>query len=150
MSVEGRRVRPSTRAKQARVRTAARQLFLEHGFGGTSMDAVAAAAGVSKQTVYSYYPSKAALFTAVLRASTIDSPLHPLRLAQEEAAPRDAAALRRALTSLAQRIVGTMLQPDYLALLRVVIAEAPRFPELADLLRRAVPERGADAVGDLL
>ena len=49
-------------AKRAQISAAARAVFLERGYAGASMDAVTAAAGVSKQTLYSYFPSKALLF----------------------------------------------------------------------------------------
>ena len=53
-------------AKREQIRTAAQQLFLDKGFGETSMDSVTAAAGVSKQTLYRYYETKAVLFADVL------------------------------------------------------------------------------------
>jgi AcrR family transcriptional regulator len=144
-----RTVRPGTLVKQERVRACARQLFLERGFGDTSMDAIAESAAVSKQTLYSYYPSKAALFSGVVCAITVAGPRQPLA-AGSQPALGDAEALRRALTALAVGIVETMLQPEYLALLRVVIAEQPRFPELAAHFRAAVPDRGFAAIGELL
>src|SRR6185295_18228522 len=54
--------------KRNAVLMAAAQLFLEHGYDPVSMDAVAAAADVSKRTVYSYFDSKTTLFTAILIA----------------------------------------------------------------------------------
>jgi TetR/AcrR family transcriptional repressor of mexJK operon len=52
--------------KQTTIAQAALDLFLQQGYAATSMDAVAARAGVTKQTVYRYYPSKEELFTAVM------------------------------------------------------------------------------------
>ncbi len=52
--------------KMAQVNEAAHRLFLEHGFAATSMDAVAREAGVSKATLYSYFPSKEALFAHLI------------------------------------------------------------------------------------
>ena len=49
-------------------------LFLEQGYAATSMDAVASYAGVTKQTVYRYYPSKEELFTAVMEKIRADDP----------------------------------------------------------------------------
>jgi TetR/AcrR family transcriptional repressor of mexJK operon len=60
--------------KQATIVKAALELFLEQGYAATSMDAVASQAGVTKQTVYRYYPSKEDLFTAVLEKIRADEP----------------------------------------------------------------------------
>jgi TetR/AcrR family transcriptional repressor of mexJK operon len=60
--------------KQATIVQAALELFLEQGYAATSMDAVASEAGVTKQTVYRYYPSKEDLFTAVMKKIRADEP----------------------------------------------------------------------------
>ena len=60
--------------KQATIVQAALDLFLEQGYAATSMDAVANHAGVTKQTVYRYYPSKEELFTAVMEKIRADEP----------------------------------------------------------------------------
>lgn len=60
--------RPKDPAKRAAILEAAERMFLEHGFEGVSMDQIAAAAGVSKLTVYSHFGDKDALFTAAARA----------------------------------------------------------------------------------
>jgi TetR/AcrR family transcriptional repressor of mexJK operon len=60
--------------KQATIVQAALDLFLEQGYAATSMDAVASQSGVTKQTVYRYYPSKEELFTAVMEKIRADEP----------------------------------------------------------------------------
>lgn len=60
--------------KQATIVQAALDLFLEQGYAATSMDAVAGQAGVTKQTVYRYYPSKEDLFSAVMAKIRADEP----------------------------------------------------------------------------
>lgn len=60
--------------KQATIVQAALNLFLEQGYAATSMDTVARQAGVTKQTVYRYYPSKEELFTAVMEKIRADEP----------------------------------------------------------------------------
>jgi len=60
--------------KQVSIVQAALSLFLDQGFAATSMDAVASLAGVTKQTVYRYYPSKEELFTAVMEKIRADEP----------------------------------------------------------------------------
>lgn len=141
---------PRARAKRNQIRTAAQQLFLRNGFAGTSTDAIASEAGVSKQTLYAYYPSKEDLLADVLKqlihqfadAYPLDEP------AQQP--PGSRTALAATLNELAQGIVATLMQPDYLALVSVMIAELPRFPHLGTLFRRAVPEQVLGRVANVL
>jgi TetR/AcrR family transcriptional repressor of mexJK operon len=65
-----RRGRPRDPERMRRVLEAARQHFFEHGYEGANLDAIAEAAGVSKMTVYSYFPSKEALFENVVGSRT--------------------------------------------------------------------------------
>lgn len=64
----------NARKKQSDIVQAARSLFLEIGFGASSMDAVANLAGVTKQTVYRYFPSKEELFSAVMESIRDEEP----------------------------------------------------------------------------
>jgi TetR/AcrR family transcriptional regulator of autoinduction and epiphytic fitness len=59
----------------------------------------------------------------------------------DEGGFESAEAVRQALGELARRLIANVMQPDYLALMRVVIAETPRLPQLGSLYRAAVPER---------
>src|SRR4051794_11294122 len=63
-----RRGRPPSAAKRSAILAAATESFLTHGYTRTTLDDVAAAAGVSKQTVYSHFTDKETLFLAVLTA----------------------------------------------------------------------------------
>ncbi len=67
-SAPASRGRPKDPAKRHAILEAAKDLFLTHGFTGTSMDAVASEAGVSKLTVYSHFSDKETLFTAAVEA----------------------------------------------------------------------------------
>ena len=129
------------RAKRDQILTGARRVFLRDGFAGASTDAIAAEAKVSKRTLYVYYPSKEDLFVDVLRKLTIENPQTRALESMERMSPADGGELRRDLLNLAQKIVSTMMQPDYLALLRTTIADIHRFPQLAGLFRATVPER---------
>jgi TetR/AcrR family transcriptional regulator, mexJK operon transcriptional repressor len=129
-------------AKREQIRTAAEQLFLDRGFGETSMDAVTAAAGVSKQTLYRYYETKAALFADVLGQLIAEA--EPLVKNPPTASHlRTTSNLKTLLTSLSQDYLERVLEPRQLALLRVVIAEGNRFPELIESFRSTLPARGA-------
>jgi TetR/AcrR family transcriptional regulator, mexJK operon transcriptional repressor len=142
----------STRAQKTReqIRAAAQRLFLQQGYLATSTDAILAEAGIaSKETLYRHYASKEELFADVLRHITLEQPRFATQLSQLPA-PQDLPALRQALTTLARELLSLMLQPEYQALVRVVMAEMPRFPQLGRLYRATVPERGLLILTDLL
>ena len=129
-----------TERTRAQIRDAARQLFLQHGFQGTSTDAILAAAGIaSKETLYRHYARKEDLFVDVLRSLTVDRP--DLRQFMKPApSPSSKQELRVLLRDNAQEVLENMLQPDYLAMIRLMMAELPRFPQLGALFRQTVPE----------
>jgi TetR/AcrR family transcriptional repressor of mexJK operon len=136
--------RQNRRAQQTRdqIRAAAYRLFLQHGYLGTSTDAILAEAGISsKETLYRHYASKEDLFVDVLGNLTLSQPRISSKLSALPA-PHDLPSLRQALTTVAREILTIMIQPEYLALLRVIIAETPRFPQLGPMFRATVPERG--------
>ncbi|WP_437669165.1 TetR/AcrR family transcriptional regulator [Sorangium sp. So ce131] len=126
-------------AKQAQIRAAARRLFLERGVGATSTDALAAEAGVSKRTLYVYYPSKELLLQSVIEELLAAS--GPRGLAPGAPLPEGAQAFREALAGFLRAVLATMMQPDYLGLVRVIVAEIPRMPELGVMVRETVPTR---------
>jgi AcrR family transcriptional regulator len=129
-------------AKREQIVAGARLVFLRDGFAGASTDAIAAEAGVSKRTLYSYYPGKEELFADVLRRLTIDNPHTQVLAMVEETDPGDFGELRETLVGLAGRVASIMMDPDYLALLRIIIADTHRFPQLGEIYRSTVPERG--------
>ncbi len=137
-------------AKRAQIRDAAQRLFLDQGYAATSMDAVTAAAGVSKQTVYVYYPSKRALFADVLEQASVGHPEFQALDYLRTAHPASRAELQEVLTQLAQRVLQTMLQPEYISLLRALIPEVRSHPELGELFREVVARRSLQSVGQLL
>ena len=132
---------PRARAKRDQILSGARRVFLRDGFAAASTDAIAAEARVSKRTLYVYYPSKEELFADVMRKLTIENPQTRALETIEEMSPGSEGELRRDLLELAEKIVTTMMQPDYLALLRTTIADTHRFPQLGGLFRASVPER---------
>jgi TetR/AcrR family transcriptional regulator, mexJK operon transcriptional repressor len=141
LSVTAEEMRPRARAKRDQILAGARLVFLRDGFAAASTDAIASEAKVSKRTLYVYYPSKEELFAEVMRRLTIENPQARALESIEEMSPGDEEELRRDLLELAGRIVATMMQPDYLALLRTTIADTHRFPQLGGLFRATVPER---------
>src|SRR6266478_2505225 len=132
------------------IRAAAQRLFLQHGFLGTSTDAILAEAGISsKETLYRHYSSKEELFVDVLGHLTLSQPGFSEKLVVLPT-PHDLLSLRQALTQLSREILSLMRQPEYLALVRIIIAEAPRFPQLGSLFFSTVPQRGLTLIMALL
>ncbi|MGV9288610.1 TetR/AcrR family transcriptional regulator [Streptomyces sp. NPDC003719] len=151
MDTEGTRRPPSgARAalkRQAIVR-AARKLFLREGFG-VGMDAIAAAAGVSKVTVYNHFGSKEALFTAVIAGAVDESLTGEPAAALTHLAEAD--DLRAALLDAARGWVRSVRADDDVTALRnLVAAEAHRFPELGRAWQRHGPEGHHPAVAQAL
>ena len=139
---------PRGRAKRDQILEAARRLFLERGFERTSMEAIRAEAGVSKPTLYSYYPGKEALFDAVLRG-LMEGPRDWLSGAGELSL-ESREDLRRVLSEVAERVIENFMRPDYLALARVIVAETPRFPQLGELFLSGTFERNLGFMSTLL
>jgi AcrR family transcriptional regulator len=123
-----------THAKRKQIR-AAQRLFLELGYERAFMDAIARAAGVSKQTLYHYRLAKERLFVDVRRALTIERFQQAAPFAFAEHPITSRAKLEAALPADAASAVEHILSPEHVALLRILIAEAPRFPRIADHFR---------------
>jgi TetR/AcrR family transcriptional repressor of mexJK operon len=144
--------RQHTRAQQTRerLRAAAHRLFLKLGYLATSIDAILAEAGISsKETLYRHYANKEALFVDVLAHLTLEQPGFSEKLATLPR-PHDLPSLRQALTQLSREILSMMSQPGYLPLVRMIIAEAPRFPQLGTLFFSTVTQRGLAIMTALL
>ena len=144
--------RQSRRVQQTRerLRVAAHRLFLQQGYLATSIDAILAEAGISsKETLYRHYANKEALFVDVLAHLTLSQPGFSQKLAALPT-PHDLPSLRQALTQLSREILSMMSQPGYLALVRIIIAEAPRFPQLGTLFFSNVTQRGLAIMTALL
>ncbi len=122
-------------AKRAQIADAARRLFLDQGFAATSMDAVTAEAGVSKQTLYSYFPTKTDLLIEVINTSVSKLVLAPPR-AVELGTRED---LRNALIGFSAGLTQALMRPEGIALVRLVLGEAFRVPELRRAFRDALP-----------
>ncbi len=114
--------RPKDVEKRAAILVAASLLFLEQGFERTTLEAVAARAGVSKLTVYSHFHNKEGLFEALI-ASKCEECFEAREFS--ELAPLGPPV---ALTRIANAFLSLMFQPDVLALHRVLIASATPEP----------------------
>jgi TetR/AcrR family transcriptional regulator, mexJK operon transcriptional repressor len=121
--------------KAETILAAAKQMFLEHGFGAVSMDALARTAGVSKATVYAHFAGKEELFGAVIERQCEQ---YFSGFSADELDPRD---VRGSLGVLGRRFLDLVLSPDGIALHRIIVAEVSRFPALGQVFWRAGPER---------
>lgn len=110
--------------KRALITRAATRLFLDLGYDRTSLARVAEEAGVSRATLFKQFPTKAALFDAIV----LDSWTEAEGGTTDAPPPGDLAA---GLTTLGRRYAALLAQPLMSDLFRIVIAELPRFPELA-------------------
>lgn len=148
MSIPARRGGRPSRLKAAQLQDSildvATELFLNHGFGATSIEAVAKGARISKRTFYHRYRDKAALFQAVMRR-LIERWLSPSGPVIAETGPLEEVLVRTAL-----RILSIALSEEALALHRLLVAEAKRFPELAEAVTRSGARQGIERMVTLL
>jgi AcrR family transcriptional regulator len=107
--------------------TTAGRVFLAHGYEGTSMDQIAAAAGVARRTLYNQFAGKKALFDATMTRLWEQMPSGAIT----DAADRDESPAE-VLYAIGRTIVGFWAPPEAVALLRLLIWESERFPELGE------------------
>lgn len=143
------RVRKTSRAtlsqrKRKQIIEAATKIFLEHGYHGASMDAVTAAAGVSKPTLYSLVGNKEELFEQILR-SAADEILLPTKQSL-----KSVKTIEAALYEFAKRYAEVLLSKEMLAVHRLGVGEAQRFPHLGKLFYNAGPAKALEGVTSYL
>ncbi len=131
--------------KHRAILAAANSLFVQSGYQGTSMDEIAAAAGVSKQTVYKHFADKERLFEAVV-LETLDQAGDPFRA--EIDGLRQTTDVVAGLRELAVRYLETVTQPRVVQFRRMVIGEAARLPDLARTYYERAPDRTIAALAD--
>lgn len=135
---------PAGRGKVAQILSAARRVFLERGFGSATTDMIQREAGVSKSTMYAHFPTKDELFAAVVQ-SECEAFMQQL-LAQ----PSDELGLREMLARVGIQFLDLILDPSRLALYRIVLSEAPRFPQLGQSFYASGPKRLQDRLTQVL
>jgi AcrR family transcriptional regulator len=110
---------------------AALKVFAAQGFSGATMDAVATEAGLTKPTLYSYFPSKDDLFQAMMLAKRdlmLDVFDHP------------SGSMVADLLNFAWAYADTVMRPDMLSLARLIIGEVSRFPEIGRAYQASGPD----------
>jgi AcrR family transcriptional regulator len=139
---------PRRRRKEARpgeLVAAALDCFAERGFAATKLDDIAAKAGVSKGTVYLYFPSKEELFKTVVRESLLPNIARAETMLGDSDVPA-AAQLR----GLLEFMTGRMASSPVGIIPKLVITEAGNFPDIARFYLDQVVHRGFALVGRVL
>lgn len=130
--------------KRTQILNGAAAVFAADGYEGASMAHIAAAAGVSKGTLYNHFDSKAALFTAYVGEMCDQYLARVFDGADHDGDPSDV------LEAIGKRMVLMMLSDVGLTIYRVVIAEAAKFPDLARGFFEAGPARATGFMADWL
>src|SRR2546423_12012928 len=137
MSEAGQRWSRRKEARPQEILDAALKLFAEKGFAAARMDDVARRAGVTKGTIYLYFPSKEELFKSLVRAA-IGGTLEQVTAYAEayEGSARDL------LVSVLRTIGTVMRTSDRIVLPKIILAEAGHLPDLARFYRFEIIEKG--------
>ena len=115
---------PANRKRQvAKILRNARRLFAQHGYDRVSMDRIAAACGLTKPVLYYYFENKRAVLLAVLEA-------HWAEQAAVLEGFQPSADARKTLSDLAELILRETARADTSDIIRIVLAEAARHPEI--------------------
>lgn len=110
--------------KRESMLAAATELFLENGYDRTSLARIAQQAGVSRATLFKQFPTKAALFEATVLAAGRTPAPEPVDVPSED--------FCAGLVALGRAYAELLARPEMTSLMRTVIAESPRFPELRE------------------
>lgn len=114
----------------ARILEAARKIFLERGFEGASIDEIAEVARSGKPTIYARFRDKRALFTEVVTRDVLS------RITEFKTKVPTGATMEERFTSAAITLLHWGLDSDRIGLMRLAVAEARRFPDLATTVVR--------------
>jgi TetR/AcrR family transcriptional regulator, mexJK operon transcriptional repressor len=127
--------RPKDALKRERILMAAENAFFTRGFSDTTIERIAADAGVSKVTVYGHFGDKETLFEAVVtrEATQIEAAVDQLVTAQS--------SLEQSLINLGEIFIGFVLSPRVINFDRLLVAEAVKNPALAKRFMTAGPHQ---------
>ncbi|RUR81706.1 TetR family transcriptional regulator [Chlorogloeopsis fritschii PCC 6912] len=140
----GRPAKGTAKERMERLLNEATRVFLEYGYGLSSIDILAREAHVAKRTIYQHFGNKAELFGAVVHRLS-DSVLAPFPNLSEDTRP-----IEQVLVAFAQQLITRVTSQEAIGLQRIVIGEASRFPELAKLYYDNGPARAIFALANYL
>jgi len=135
------RRRVSQDERRAAILEAALDVFSERGFAAARLDDVAQKAGVAKGTLYLYFPDKEALFEELLRGLANPILERFAALSADQTIPAGV-MLERILEVFASQVIGTKRE----RLVRLIIAEGPRFPRIAEFYHHEVISKGREII----
>lgn len=136
----GRPTRAEAERRHSALLEAATRLFLAHGPDAVSMDEIAKRAGVAKRFIYARYGDKSELFVAAIEHCFAD------RLETLQAFAPERQHVEKGLLQFGRTLLDIALQPDALALNRLFVTAAPRFPGLARLFIERNRQRGINEI----
>jgi TetR/AcrR family transcriptional repressor of mexJK operon len=131
-------------ARAERIMRAARDMFFRHGYHGATTDMIQAAAGVSKATLYRYFPSKEQLFRASLEAHSRDFLASIGRIATQNEDPRTF------LLEFGVEFLQALVSSGGLRTFRLMMAEGERFPDVGKLFYSVGPTATVELVASYL
>lgn len=131
-------------ARREAILDVAKHSFLDNGYAGTTMSGIAAELGGSKGTLWSYFPSKEALFGAVIDRATRQFRQQLTVILN----PDD--GLETALRRFCAEFLGKVSSPEAIALHRLVVGETSRFPELGSIFYERAPRQTHLLLGDFI
>lgn len=122
--------------KARQILAGAKSVFLERGYEGASVEEIARRAQVSKGTIYNYFPDKQTLFAAVVNGECQKQSQRIFEI------DRNGEDIETVLRNIALHFVEFVLSPFAQNIFRIVLAEAPRFPELGQAFYESGPALG--------
>ncbi len=140
-------LRPSSVRKRESMLAAAQEQFLAQGYEAVTMDSIARASGVAKQTLYSHFGGKEGLFLELVGSQTRAA---SVRVLGEAPAIPPGVGAGAVLAPILEQQLATVLDPGLLALRRLVIGLLPQFPDLARELHQHGPQRAMDSLAEVL
>lgn len=141
----GRPTRDQAELRNVELLDKSLDLFLEHGFERTTIEAITAKVGMAKRTVYARYGDKLTLFKAALHRA-IEEWMVPIERLREA----ETADLEETLQQVGKILVANILTPAGLRLMRITNAESIRMPEIAEYTVREGTEPTMRFLTDLL
>lgn len=131
---------PRGERRRAAILEAAKAVFVEHGYANASLDDVIRRSGGSRATLYRQFGDKEGLFAAIIEQISAEM-VAPLRSFPPDQDPETV------LLTFGRGFMSALMEPSGLALYRVLIGEAERFPELAKAVYRSGPMVAAEQLG---
>ncbi|MEY0244691.1 TetR/AcrR family transcriptional regulator [Morganella morganii] len=129
---------PKGQRRRHAILTAAADVFILHGYEGTTLDMIIEQSGGSRSTLYTSFGGKEALFLAV-----IEHLISGIFEDNEEEEPEAATDAETLLYTSGRRYLNSIVHPQSLGLYQLILAESQRFPQISEQFYRAGPLRAA-------